>query len=115
MPGPGSHPGQPVHPGAPQQVGQDRLGLVVGGVAGGGVRPENRPAGLSGPGLQIGPVVQLHPFGPEPCAEPTGRIGNHVGLPPRPGAESVVDVDRGYTTAPRHRPRLDYPTTIRGP
>ena len=61
MAGPGPHGGQAVDAGAAQQVGQHRLGLVVGGVPGGGVGAEDRPAGRPGPGLEVGAVGRPPP------------------------------------------------------
>ena len=98
----GAHGGQAVDPRAPQQVGQDRLGLVVGGVAGGGPGAEDAQARLPRPRLEVGTVADLHPLGAEGRPEPGGGGGHHGRLGGRAGPEAVVHVDRGDLASRRH-------------
>ena len=78
--GPARMAASPCDAGAPQQVGQHRLGLVVGRVAGGGARAEDPVSGRPGPRLEVRAVRDGHPHGAERRPEPFGGRAP----PPRP-------------------------------
>ncbi len=93
-----AHAGQAVEAGAPQEVEQDGLGLVVGGVAGEDVGGQHGVAGGPGPGLEVGAGGDVDRLGPEAGAEPgRGGLDAAVGLGLR--AQAVVDVDGGDLAA----------------
>ena len=96
------HGGQSVDPGPPQQVGQDRLGLVVHGVTGGRTGTEHLATGPAGPVLEVGAVADIHPLRSEGGSEASGGTGHDPGLGRRSGAQPVVDVDRRDRAAGRH-------------
>ena len=75
-PGAGGDPGQAVEAGAPEEVEQDRLGLVVGGVAGEDVGRQHPVAGGPGPS----------PPGWAPAPPPPARPGTRPRPRPPPPA-----------------------------
>ena len=69
------HPGQAVEGGAPEEVDEDGLGLVVGGVAGEHAGREGRVSRRAGPGFEVGAVSDVDRDRPEPGSEPLGGGG----------------------------------------
>jgi hypothetical protein len=93
--GTGSHGRQSTSSGAAQQVDQDGLGLIIGGVTGEHVGGQHRIAGCACPCLQVRAVTHLHDGGVERNAHSVGQRPDHLRLSGSAGSKLVVDVDRG--------------------
>ena len=66
--------GRPSRPEPAQEVDQDGLGLVVGGVAGEHVRREDAEPGGTGPRLEVRAGLDVHALGPKGSTEALGGV-----------------------------------------
>jgi hypothetical protein len=77
---------------APQEVQDDRLGLVICGVPRRRLGRQDAEASGASPGFEIGAGRQDHPLGLEACPEPVSSSLDHFGLGGRSRTQTVVDV-----------------------
>ena len=98
-PGARPHAGQAVESRSPQEVEEDRLGLIVGGVPGQDIGGQDPVTGRPRPCLEVRPGGDVHSLGPEAGADAPGGAGHHIGLGRRPGPQPMVDVDGGDAAA----------------
>lgn len=97
-----AHAGQAIWSCASQEVENDRLGLVVGGMAGRDANGEDRAARrTSAP--EVGTRLQGDPKGSVPGTEAIGGGLHHVGLRLRTGSQAMIDVAGDRLTAARDR------------
>ena len=110
-PPPGRHARQPGRAAPPQEVEQDRLGLVVGGV-----RHEDRRRGVrhacrlegvvsrrARPRLEVGSRGEGHAARIEPRAQPRRDVRHDARLALAAGSQAVVDVHRDRRESVVHR------------
>jgi hypothetical protein len=85
-----SHGGHPVETGPPEQVQDDRLGQVVGGVAGPHIGRKNAVTGMTGPLFQVGSRRHRNLVTDEGHAEAFGQRGNERGFQCGLGTQPMV-------------------------
>ncbi|MPY93076.1 MAG: hypothetical protein GEV08_08425 [Acidimicrobiia bacterium] len=94
--------GEAVEGRPPHQVEEDRLGLVVGGVAEAGALGQGGTARSARPLLEVRAALDHGSHGHEGGAEAGGQAGHDVGLRRRAWSEAVVDVHGRGRAAGRH-------------
>ena len=87
------HADESARAGAPQQVDEDGLDAIVGGVAGEYVVGKNRVARRPSPSLDVGTGLDCYPTCLERRADLASARGHEIGFVRRPGTKSVIDVN----------------------
>jgi hypothetical protein len=90
----GSHPGEARPSGTTQEVEQHGFRLVVSGVPGEHVGRQDPISRRPHAGLEIRPGFDSDALGDERGPKPVRCGSNHVGLARRPGANTVINMDR---------------------
>jgi hypothetical protein len=98
-----AHAPEAVETRAPKKVQEDRLGLIVRGVAGQHIARKDAVPRRSGPGLEVGPELYGDAPGLEGRTESRRRSRDHLGLGLGTRPQTVIDVDSCDSAAPLRR------------